>query len=119
MNNSNQTWERVVAIVLATGVLITFIVIIFNPQQLNVSTFAIIRFLAAVAAALSGYLFIGTLELEAKLPFKKGVAKGTGAFAIFIVVYFSFYDNLPPTPNEPNQGTETTPQNNEVRSPIL
>jgi hypothetical protein len=106
MNNSNQTWERVVAIILATGVLITFVFIIFNPQKLNTSTFAIIRFLAAFAAAVSGYLFIGTLEVKARLPFKRGIAKGTGAFAIFIVIYFLFYHNLPPS--EPDYSYERT-----------
>ena len=98
MNNSSPLWERIIAIILASGVLLTFVLIIFNPQQLNTSTFAIIRFLAAFTAAVAGFLFIGTLELSVNL--NKGIIKGTGAFAIFIAVFLLFYHELPSDSNQ-------------------
>ncbi len=53
----------------------------------RLSVSPIYRFLAASIAALCGYLVLGNLGLEKKLPFRKLQIKTGGAFAAFIVVF--------------------------------
>jgi len=86
---------KIVAVILATGVIISFIYFVFNPPAENSAALPIIRFLAATASGLSAFLFVGGLDLEATLPFKRGVVRAAGGFAVFIAVFFLFFYGIP------------------------
>ncbi|MEM8640325.1 MAG: GUN4 domain-containing protein [Cyanobacteria bacterium P01_G01_bin.54] len=96
--------ERGIALALAIVVLMTLVFLVLKPRSMDSGTLAIVRFLAAIFAGISGYLFSGTLGLEAKIPLNKTQIKSTGAFATFVLVLFIFYVGLPSdvasTPNE-------------------
>lgn len=87
--------ERGVALTFAGSVLATLIVLVLNPNLVNESTLAIIRFLAAIFAGISGYLFSGQVNLEAYVPFTKTQLRATGAFAAFITVFLLFFYSVP------------------------
>jgi hypothetical protein len=83
-------WERRAGLVLAFAVVIVFIYFVIDPPTESSLNLAIIRFLAALSSGLSAYLFLGSLGLETELPFQRGVIRATGAFAVFIAVFFLF-----------------------------
>ena len=58
-------------------------------------TLAIVRFLAATFAGISGYLFSGNLGLEASVPLNRTQIRATGAFAAFVLVLFLFFVGVP------------------------
>ncbi len=93
--HTSPLWERIVAVVLATGVIISFVYFVVNPPAENSTALPIIRFLAATASGLSAFLFVGGLDLEATLPFKKGAVRAAGGFAVFIAVFFLFFYGIP------------------------
>ena len=62
---------------------------------MNSGTLAIVRFLAAAFAGISGYLFSGNLGLEAKIPWNKTQIRATGTFAAFVVVLLLFFYGVP------------------------
>ncbi|AOY81276.1 hypothetical protein BJP36_16555 [Moorena producens JHB] len=89
--SDNLVWERRIGLALACLVVIAFIVFIFYRPEVNSTTIAVIRFLAALVAALSAYLFIGNIGLEGQLPFTKLQLRAAGSFAVFIAVFFLFF----------------------------
>ncbi|MGK7954819.1 MAG: hypothetical protein AB4063_06095 [Crocosphaera sp.] len=89
--NNNSLWESRIGLALACIVVIAFIIFIFYPPDINGTTKAIIRFLAALISALSAYLFVGNLTLEGPLPFTKLQIRTAGAFATFLAVFFLFF----------------------------
>ena len=90
-------WERFIGLLLAIGVVIVFVVFLFRPPDINQFTLPIIRFLAALAAGLSAYLFAGSLDFAGSLSNRIQV-KAAGAFAAFIAVFFLFSYGLPQNP---------------------
>ncbi|AFY68527.1 hypothetical protein Pse7367_0210 [Thalassoporum mexicanum PCC 7367] len=96
-----SSWERGAGLVLASVVIAAFIVFIFFPPELSGATLAVIRFLAAISAALSAYLFVGDFYAEGKLPFSKLQVRATGAFAAFVLVLLLFYYSLDPSEEKP------------------
>lgn len=87
--------ERGIALAFAGVVLSVLIILVLNPRFMDDGTLAIVRFLSAIFAGISGYLFSGTLGLEAKLPWNKTLIRATGGFAAFIVVLLLFFYGLP------------------------
>lgn len=88
-------WERSLACILAGGVIIFFLYFLLNPPELNSTTLPILRFVAATAASLLSYLFVGSLHLEGKLPFSRLQIKAGSAFAVFIIVFILFNAGTP------------------------
>ncbi|OPF15015.1 hypothetical protein B1L04_20840 [Microcystis aeruginosa KW] len=104
MTNSNQpgsnsTWEKIVAIFLATVVLGTFIFYVFNPPPTADATLALIRFLAAAFSGLAAFLFVGDLNLEGTIPGldNKVKVKAAGGFAAFLLVFVLFFYGIKPS----------------------
>ncbi len=102
--------ERGIGLGLASAVLVTFIILVLNPRIMNNGTLAIIRFLAATFAGISGYFFVGNLGLEARIDFlNKSQIRATGTFATFIITLFFFFVGVPspdvgvPSPDESTQ----------------
>ncbi|MDZ8257319.1 COR domain-containing protein [Nostoc sp. ChiQUE01b] len=91
--------ERGIALAMALAVLVVFIVLVLNPRAMEGGTLAIIRFLAAAFAGISGYLLTGSLGLEAHVPFNKTNIKATGAFAAFVLVLLLFFYGVPASEN--------------------
>lgn len=93
MSNSNfsnkNDWQKIVGLVLAVLVIITFIFFVFNPPEMNTLTLPIIRFLAALVAGWSAYLFTGSIKLKGSLNSKLQM-RVTGTFAAFISVFLLF-----------------------------
>lgn len=108
MSNSQNpsAWERVAGLLIAFGVIVTFVFFVFNPPVDSPHTGAIIRFLAAVAAALSAYLFTGDLAIGGQL-FNKTQVRAAGAFAAFIAVFMLFNLGIPQNTQNP-AGTSNT-----------
>ena len=71
----NSAAERGIALGLAVAVVVVLMTIVLTPRAMDGGTLAIVRFLAALCAGLSGYLFAGTLGLEARLPFNKALIR--------------------------------------------
>ena len=94
--------ERGVGLAFAVAVLVTLLVLVLNPRTMTSGTLAIVRFLAAVFAGISGYLFSGSLGLETKIPLNKTQIRATGAFAAFILVLFLFFVGVPTSDNPPD-----------------
>ncbi|MFS0517270.1 COR domain-containing protein [Nostoc sp. UIC 10607] len=91
--------ERGIALAMALAVLIVFIVLVLYPRAMQGSTLAIIRFLAATFAGISGYFFTGSLGLEAHVPLNKTNIKAGGAFAAFVLVFLLFFYGVPASEN--------------------
>ncbi|WP_448265105.1 COR domain-containing protein [Nostoc sp. DSM 114159] len=91
--------ERGIALAMALAVLVVFIVLVLNPRAMEGGTLAIIRFLAAAFAGISGYLLTGSLGLEAHVPLSKTNIKATGAFAAFVLVLLLFFYGVPASEN--------------------
>ncbi|BDI19424.1 hypothetical protein ANSO36C_52260 [Nostoc cf. commune SO-36] len=91
--------ERGIALAMALAVLTVFIVLVLNPRAMQGSTLAIIRFLAAIFAGISGYFFTGSLGLEAHVPLNKTNIKAGGAFAAFVFVFLLFFYGVPASEN--------------------
>ncbi|PHM06637.1 GTPase [Nostoc sp. 'Peltigera malacea cyanobiont' DB3992] len=91
--------ERGIALAMALAVLIVFIVLVLNPRAMEGGTLAIVRFLAAAFAGISGYLLTGSLNLEAHVPLSKTNIKATGAFAAFVLVLLLFFYGVPASEN--------------------
>jgi hypothetical protein len=87
--------ERGIALALAIAVLITLIALVLNPRSMDGGTLAIVRFLAATFAGISGYLFSGNLGLEASVPLNRTQIRATGAFAAFVILLFLFFVGVP------------------------
>jgi len=87
--------ERRVALTFASLVLVTFLFLVIKPRAMDSATLAIVRFLAATFAGVSGYLFSGDLGLEAKIPLTKVQVRATGAFAAFVLVLVIFFVGIP------------------------
>ncbi|MDJ0580384.1 hypothetical protein [Crocosphaera sp.] len=64
IHNHISSAERGIALAFASVVLITLIVMVLNPRIMNDGTLAIVRFLAASFAGISGYFFSGNLGNE-------------------------------------------------------
>jgi hypothetical protein len=90
--------DRRLGLLLAFIVVCSFIYFLFNSPEENPTLLAIVRFLAAIVAGLSGYLIAGTLELQGKLPFNKIQIQAGGAFAAFIMVFLLFFVGVPNIP---------------------
>lgn len=103
--------ERGIALVFALAVLVTLIILVLNPRVMDGGTLAIVRFLAATFAGISGYLFSGNLGLEANLPLNKTQIRATGAFASFVLVLFLFFVGVPSSPDS----TRDSSQNNDTQ----
>ncbi|MBN4000764.1 COR domain-containing protein [Nostoc sp. LPT] len=99
MNPQISPAERGIALAMALAVLIVFIVLVLNPRAMEGGTLAIIRFLAAAFAGISGYLLTGSLGLEAYVPLSKTNIKATGAFAAFVLVLLLFFYGVPASEN--------------------
>jgi hypothetical protein len=95
--------ERGVALAFAFVALGTLIFLVINNRPMDNGTLAIVRFLAAFCAGISGYLLSGNLGLEARLPWIKMLIRATGASAAFVVTQFLFYWGLPYNDVIPNQ----------------
>lgn len=87
--------ERGIALAFSGAVLVTLIVLVLHPQLIQSEALAIVRFLAAIFAGIAGYLFAGSLEIEAKIPLNNTQIRAAGAFAAFIVVLLLFFYGVP------------------------
>jgi GUN4-like len=103
----NLMWERRAGLVLAFAVVIVFIYFVIVPPTESSLNLAIIRFLAALSSGLSAYLFLGSLGLETELPSRRGVIRATGAFAVFIAVFFLFLYGIPSSQSLLNEDQST------------
>lgn len=113
---SNSSRDKLAAIVLAAIALSALILFIFvSPSSGNPAVLPVVRFLAAIASALSAFLFIGTLSVSGTIPLfedhKLGV-QAAGSFAVFIVVFALFFYGIPHQPPNPSQSSHT------VASPV-
>jgi len=99
--NQNSTWQKIVAILLASVVLVTFIFYLINPFPTADATLAIIRFLAATFSGLAAFLFVGDLNLEGTIPGlnNKVKVRAAGGFATFLLVFFLFFYGIQPSAN--------------------
>ena len=99
-----HVWERVAGFFLASVVVFAFLAYVFNPPKSNDLSLPLIRFLAAFAAALSAYLFGGSLDVGGRVA--RTSFRAAGAFAAFIGVFFLFLYGIPqsstPVPPQPN-----------------
>ncbi len=101
-------WERFIGLLLAIGVVIAFVAFLFTHPEIKQLTLPIVRFLAALAAGLSAYLFAGSLDFVGSLSNRLQI-RAAGAFATFVVVFFLFNYGLssdlavsnPPPPSPP------------------
>ncbi len=93
-NDTNYIFERRVALGLVCIVIVAFVGFIFLLPEINSTAQAIIRYLAALVAALSAYFFIGSFNLEGSLPLTKIQIRATGAFAVFLIVFFVFFGGI-------------------------
>ncbi|RCJ41185.1 hypothetical protein A6770_08860 [Nostoc minutum NIES-26] len=92
----NSPAERGIALGMAVIVLLLFVILVLFPRATESgTTLAIVRFLAATFAGIAGYLFAGTLGLEAQVPLNKSSIKATGAFAAFVIVLLLFFYGVP------------------------
>lgn len=97
--------DRALGFLLAAIVLVAFLVFVFvPPERMNPATLPIIRFLAAMAGALSTYLFIGSMELHGLAPDAAGriKLKAGGSFAVFVIIILLFYWGLPANTSDVN-----------------
>ena len=94
--------ERMAGLILAYVVVVAMIYFVVNPPQAGSITLAIIRFLAALGGALSAFWFLGSLDVETQL-LSKVFIKGSGAFAVFIVIFFLFLHDIPTQPQTQSQ----------------
>jgi len=94
--------DRTIGLILAATVVIAFIIFIFvPPDRLSPATMPIVRFLAAIAAALAAYLFIGSMSVGGQLPFFRRLeVKALGSFAVFLVVLLLFFKGIPAIPEK-------------------
>jgi hypothetical protein len=106
--------ERGIALALAVAVLITFIVLVLNPRAMDGGTLAIVRFLAATFAGIAGYLFTGSIGLEAKIPWNKTQIRATGAFAAFVLVLFLFFTGVPGLESKDERNQSESNLNSEI-----
>jgi hypothetical protein len=90
-----SAFERVISLVMAFAIIVTFIVLVLYPRTLDSQTMMIVRFMAASFAGLVGYLFSGTLELSGNIPLTKTQIRATSAFASFIIVFLLFFYGAP------------------------
>lgn len=102
---SVHVWERVAGFFLASVVVVAFLAYVFNPPKSNDLSLPLIRFLAAFAAALSAYLFGGSLDVGGRVA--RTSFRAAGAFAAFIAVFFLFLYGIP------QSSTPVSPQPNE------
>ncbi len=105
--------ERGIALALGIVVLLTLIVLVLNPRSMDGGTLAIVRFLAATFAGISGYLFSGNIGLEARIPLNKTQIRATGAFAAFIIVLFLFFVGVPDSSGNARNSNSTESQNSQ------
>lgn len=112
--------DRTLGLVLSAVVVVAFIAFIFvPPERLNPATLPVVRFLAALAAALAAYLFIGRMSVSGQLPFLKRLGvKAAGSFAAFLIVLLLFYRGIPTDRVEPSvvQGAPTLSSQNSGNS---
>ncbi|MEI6332633.1 MAG: hypothetical protein WCP16_25605 [Pseudanabaena sp. ELA645] len=106
--------ERMASLIMASLLVIAMIYFVVNPPQAGSITLPIIRFLAALCGALSAFLFLGSLDVETHLP--KVIIKGSGAFAVFIVIFFLFLHDIPLSPVIPKTKDQ---QINEIANRIF
>ncbi len=97
-NDGSSLWERRIGLGLACIVVFAFILFIFLSPDINSTAKAVIRFLAALVAALSAYLYVGSFNLEGLLPLTKIQVRAAGAFAVFLAVFFLFFQNIDNSP---------------------
>ncbi|HVT15232.1 MAG TPA: hypothetical protein VHQ90_03490 [Thermoanaerobaculia bacterium] len=111
MTTPQQTRDRSLGLALTALVVIVFIIFLFYPlKETTAATLSIIRFLAALAAGFSAYLFIGSMDLSGELPLNvsKPQIRATGAFAIFTLVLLLFFLGIPSS--EKGAIAKATPQ---------
>lgn len=94
-NNSVNRWERLIGLLLAAIVIFAFLYYIFKPPPSGDLTFGIVRFLAAMTAGFSSYLFLGSIDLSGRIPLTQIQARAAGAFGIFLAVFFLFGWGVP------------------------
>jgi len=90
---SSANWERRVGLALACIVVLAFLFYIFVPPVSGDASIPIIRFLAAMTASLSAYLFIGSLDVGGQV--RGSYVRATGGFAAFLIVFFLFLYGIP------------------------
>ena len=117
-----KTWERLIALGLAGVVIVTLITyVFFLPEKTDQASVGIVRFLAALVAGLSAYLFAGDLDIEGKVPFGKLGVRASGAFAAFLAILLLFYWGIPPEPqngDSETSGSTVTPAEIDVSQNI-
>ncbi|MEM6256015.1 MAG: hypothetical protein AAF821_24140 [Cyanobacteria bacterium P01_D01_bin.156] len=112
-NKGMHVWERIVALVLASVVIITLIVyVFFLPERTDSATIGLIRFFAALLAGLSAYLFAGNLDLEGKMPLGKLGVRASGAFAVFLAILLFFYWGIPEPDGRSNDEANSSTDSN-------
>jgi len=101
-NGPSVTRDRTIGLLLSAAVVLAFIAFLFvPPERLNSATLPIVRFLAALAAALAAYLFIGSMTVGGQMPFFSRLeVKAAGSFAAFFMVLLLFFRGLPTSREE-------------------
>jgi hypothetical protein len=87
----------------------------------GILTPSIVRFLAAFMAGLFTYIFVGAIGIQGG-PFFGFQVEAAGGFAIFIIVFFLFFHEIPETPltvQEPIGGEELPDQPGPSENPSL
>ncbi len=84
------SWDQKLGLLLAFIVVVSFLYFVGNPPQEGSFTLPLLRFVAALIAGTSAYLFTGSLHLEGTIPLSKIQIKTTGAFAAFMAVFIFF-----------------------------
>jgi len=99
----HYTRDRTLGFTLASVVVTAFIAFIFiPPEHLNPATLPVVRFLAALSAALAAYLFMGSMRLGGQMPlFNRMEVRAAGSFAVFLIVLLLFFWGLPTSGERP------------------
>jgi hypothetical protein len=97
--------DRTAAIVFAAVAVVALIAYIFiPPASAGPATLPIIRFLAAIASALSAFLFIGTLNVSGEIPVIGGTklaVQAARSFGVFVLVFVLFFYGIPAESKNP------------------
>lgn len=101
-------FEKIIALSLASIVVITLCLLVLSPGVMNSGTLAIIRYLAAFSSGLSAYLFLGEVHIQGRI--RRVFVRASGGFALFIIVLLLFFYGIPSS-NGSSNGNPSSQRN--------